>query len=512
VANFTLKNKKGKLILTATSLASGMSVFTGASVSIALPTIQTHFSADIDKIQWVVNGFLLALSALILISGALCDQYGRKKLFLYGIAIFIFGSFLSTLSANINQLIFFQALQGVGAALMISASLAIINSCFAFEQRGKVIGHWAGISGIMAAAGTFLGGWLVNAFNWHSVFYFSVPLGVLVFFIVFKYVPESSNPVKRKLNLASTVLLALALAGIIFGLTQGPTAGWNSSSAIFAFVLGAVSLTSFIIYERRTKTPLVPLEIFKNRMVLGANFATLTLYFALSGMIFFLVFNLQKVQGYSPYEVGLIFLPATILIATLGGLAGGLTDRIGPRAQLIFGPLVVAGGMSILAMSPAMFGIEYIYLVLTSLILYGLGMSFVIAPITKTALNVKETLSGIASGINNFAARVAILLAISISGAVVVSIFSFHLEKGLASTELTHQQMEQILQQKNKLVAIEIPYNFSEQDAQVTKQVIQDSFMRGFQIAMLINVFLAVSASMISYFTIYNSKKTYVSN
>lgn len=504
MANFALKTKKGKLVLAATTLASGMSLLAGTLVSIALPTIQTHFFADINKIQWVANGFLLALAALILISGALGDQYGRKKLFLYGIAIFTFGSFFSALSANINQLIFFQVLQGAGAALMIPESLAIINFCFAFNHRGKAIGYWAGISGAMVAAGPYLGGWLVSSFNWPSVFYFSVPLGVLVFFVALKYVPESSDPTKHKLDWPGAALLVLTLVGIIFGLIQGPIVGWNSPSVIFAFVLGAVSLVGFILQERRSKIPLVPIEIFKNRMVLGANFATLTLYFAFVGMIFFLVLNLQQVQGYSPDKVGLILLPVAILIAVLAGPAGGLTDKIGPRVQLIFGPLVVAGGISLLAIPSAVFGIRYLYLVLASMVLCGLGMSFVIAPITKSALSVRDALSGVASGINNFAARVAGLLAIAILGAVVVSTFSFSLERNLVNTELQPQQIGQILQQKNKLGAIEIPDNFSTQDAQITKQVIQNSFLRGFQIAMLINVILAVSASVISYFTIKN--------
>jgi len=343
-----VESKQGKWILTATILASGMAFLMSTAISVALPTIQRVFNTSITGIQWVINGYALALAILILISGSLGDHFGRKRIFSYGIIVFLAGSLLSGLSNSIGMLILFQVLQGIGGAMMIPGSLALINACFVDAQRGRAIGLWAGLSGGIAAVGPFLGGWLVQTISWKAIFFLNIPIGLMAIWITRKYVPESKNPDARKLDWFGTLFIGLALFGLSFGLIQGPSIGWSNKLVMINLILGAIAFIAFIIIEAKIKEPMVPFKIFKNKLVSGANIATFFLYFALNGVIFFLVLNFQQIQGFSPIAAGFSLLPPIILITFLSGPFGSLADRIGPRLQMIIGPLIVAIGMALL--------------------------------------------------------------------------------------------------------------------------------------------------------------------
>jgi len=498
---YTISSLEGKLILFATILASGMAFLDSTVVTIAIPIMQSKFSATITDMQWVVNSYALMLAALILISGSLGDRFGRKKIFIYGICLFVFSSFLCSVSQTTVQLIFPRALQGIGAAMMTPGSLSIINVSFEESIRGRAIGLWSGFSGGLAALGPFLGGYLVQTFGWPSIFYINIPVGLLAFFIAVKFVPETKNIESRKLDWIGNLTIFLGLLGITYALMLAPKAGWQNTFVLGSFIGGIVLTISFIFNELHSKYPLVPVHIFKSSLVTGANIATLFLYFALSGVIFFLVLNLQQVQHFSPLAAGVSMLPTILLITFLSGYGGSLADKIGPRIPMIVGPLIVSLGMGLLTLAGR--HVNYFLQIMPGLILFGLGMSLVIAPLTKSALAVDHKYSGTASGVNNAVARTAGLLAIALLGAVVLSSFSAKLTQTIASSHLHYQQEKQILDQKNKLGAIEIPKNFSQSAKEETQTAIENSFIYSFRWAMGMNAFLAFLSAVVSFFTIY---------
>lgn len=488
--------------MAATILASGMAFLIGTALSIALPTIQDDLGAGISGMQWVVSAHVIVLASFLLLSGSLADHFGRKRIFSYGIIVFVLGALLSALSKTIGALIAFQALEGLGAAMMIPGSLAIINVCFAESHRGRAIGLWAGLAGGIAALGPLLGGWLVETFGWQAVFYINLPIGLLAFLITLRFVPESRNPDARKLDLLGTLCITLGLFGIAYGLIRGPIAGWNNPLVLLGLIGGALALILFVIVEMRVREPMVPLKIFKNPLVAGANLVTLLLYFALNGLIFFLVFNLQQVQGYTPIFAGLSLLPPIILITFLSGPAGSLADKIGPRFQMILGPFIVAFGMALLII-PGVSANYFIHF-FPGLVLFGGGMALVIAPLTKSALTVEPKFSGSASGVNNTASRIAALLAIAVLGAAMVSVFTSRLNTSVQNSLLSGEEKVQILSQSDKLGGIEIPDTFSEETRAAAEGIIKESFVYGFRLIMGVSALLALLGSGIAAVMIHN--------
>ncbi len=501
-----IKSLEGKLILLATILASGMAFLDGTVVNIAIPAIQNKLNATISGIQWVVNGYALMLGALILISGALGDRFGRRRIFSYGIFLFTLSSFLCSISQTITQLAIFRAIQGIGGAMMVPGSLSIINISFEEKIRGRVIGLWSGFAGGVAALGPFLGGWLVQTLGWPSIFYINIPIGILALFLTLRYVPETRNRESTRIDLAGTVLIFLSLLGIVYGLISGSDLGWSSPLIISSLTAGAALFVLFLVIETKIKEPLVPFRIFRSPLVVGANLATFFLYFALSGVIFFLVLNLQQVQHYSPIAAGLSMLPAILIITFFSGWGGSLADRIGPRIPMIVGPLIVSIGMTLLAFSGR--STSYLINYLPGLTLFGIGMSIVIAPLTKSALAVEEKYSGAASGVNNAVSRVAGLLAVALLGAIVLSLFETRLQSRIMSSSMSTTEKQQIMVQQNKLAGISAPKAFGAMSKKITDDAVADSFLYGFRWAMGINALLAFLCAGIAFVTI-RSKKQY---
>jgi len=504
--HYSLKSLDGKLILFASVLASGLAFFSFSAVGIAVPTIQAYFNTNLAGIQWIVNSSTLVMAVFILISGSLGDIFGRKKIFVYGISLFTLGSFLSGLSMGVGQLIFYRIIQGLGAAMMVPGSLAIINVCFKEREKGKVIGLWAGFSGGIAALGPFIGGWLITAISWQAVFYSMIPFGLITLFVAIKYVPESRNPSVKHVDWLGTLFLGISLTLISVALIQGPISGWTNNFILGSFVLGAISMVIFYYIEKKVRSPIVNFSIFKNPIVTGANITTLLLYFALNGLIFFYILNVQQIQGYSPAIAGLSLLPPILFITFLSGPAGSLADRIGSRKQMIFGPLIVAVGMALLIIPGT--DANYFIHFLPGLSLFGLGMALVIAPLTKSALMVEPKFSGVASGVNNAASRGAALVAVAVLGGVILAIFSSNLASGIESSSLDQAQKTQILEQTNKLGGIIIPANFDSNSRDITKGVINNSFVSGFRWIMGISALLAILSAFISFITIKSPKST----
>jgi len=501
----SIKSTEGKLILAATILASGMAFLDGSVVTIAIPVIQSTLHATLDSMQWVVNIYTLMLAALILISGSLGDKLGRKRVFLYGIGLFALSSLLCGLSQTIGQLIAARTLQGIGGALMIPGSLSIINTSFEEKVRGSAIGLWSGFAGGVAALGPFLGGWLVQTLGWSSIFFINVPLGILALFLTLRFVPETKNPDTHRLDFLGTALIFISLLTISYSLIEGPILGWNNSIVIGGLALGIVTFFAFAVTEMKVKEPLVPLHIFSSKLVTGANIATLFLYFALNGVIFFFVLNLEQLQQYPPLFAGLSLLPTILLITFLSGPAGGLSDKIGPRLPMIVGPLIVSVGMVLLTLAGN--HVNYFISFFPGLVLFGIGMATVIAPLTKSALAVEHKFSGAASGVNNAVARVAALLAVALLGAIVLFLFSSQLTKNIVASSLSTFEKQQILSQKNKLGAIELPSSFSDMKKAIAKENIDDALLYSFRSAMGIGAFLAFLSAITSFLTITNPPK-----
>ena len=317
-------------------------------VNVALPTIGEDLNAGISSLQWVVNAYTLTLSGFLLLGGSLGDHYGRRRVFVLGVVWFAAASLLCGLAPTDEALIAARALQGVGGALLTPGSLAIIEASFRREDRAPAIGAWSGLGGVTAAIGPFLGGWLVQAATWRLIFLINLPLAVVVVWVSVRQVPESRDPgATGRLDWAGAGLAALGLAGVVYALTDGPGQGWTSPRILGAGLVGVAALVGFLLWERYTPAPMLPLDIFASRQFSAANAVTFVVYGALGGSLFLLPIQLQRVVGYSPLASGVALVPITVLMLLLSARAGRLASRIGPRLPMTLGPLGVAAGLAL---------------------------------------------------------------------------------------------------------------------------------------------------------------------
>jgi EmrB/QacA subfamily drug resistance transporter len=413
-APLELKSVVGRGVLFSTILASGMAFLDGTIVNVALPHIGADLDSTVAGLQWTINGYLLTLAAFVLLGGSLGDRLGRRKIFMIGIVWFTVASVLCAIAPTIGTLIAARFLQGVGAALLAPGSLAIIQASFRAEDRGKAIGMWSGFSGISTALGPFVGGYLIDALSWRWAFLINVPLGVLAILASIRWVPESRAPKEStRFDVTGATLAALALAGITFALIEAPDDGWGSTLVIGAIALGVGCAVAFVLVERRKgDAAMTPPALFRSRVFTVLNLYTVAVYAALSGESFFLAVMLQNVAGYDAFQTGLATLPATALMLLFSARSGALATRIGPRWQLTVGPVVAAVGMIMLrGIGP---DADYLTDVLPGVLLFGLGLVILVAPLTTAVLAAVDMRhSGIASGVNNAAARAGALIAIA---------------------------------------------------------------------------------------------------
>jgi EmrB/QacA subfamily drug resistance transporter len=403
------------LALAASVLGSSIAFIDGSVVNVALPTLQREMAAGLAAMHWVVNAYLLMLGALVLVGGVLGDRLGQRTVFVWGLALFTLASVVCGLAPDAGMLIAARAAQGIGAALLVPSSLAIIAAVYPEAERGKAIGIWAAAGAITTAIGPVLGGWLVDAVSWRAIFFINVPLAIAAVMLAHSAVPNQRNGGAERLDWPGAVLAVVGLALLTWALIAWPDRASNASMIEAALALGVVVLVLFVVVEARSRAPMVPLGLFRSRDFSGANLVTLLLYFALGGALFFLPFNLIRAHGYSATAAGASLLPFSILMGTLSPTAGALATRFGARLALTVGPALAALGLALLAMGAAT--ADYWRGTFPAIAVLGLGMTIAVAPLTSTVMGaVSAAQAGVASGINNAVARMASLLAVAVLG------------------------------------------------------------------------------------------------
>lgn len=390
-----------------------MGFIDGSVVNVALPAMQASFSGTLATMQWIVNGYMLMLASLILLGGAIGDRYGRQRAFIVGLVIFAIASAACGFAPTSAWLVFGRLLQGIGAALLVPASLAIIGAAFPRAERGRAIGTWAAAAGIMTVLGPPLGGWLVDVTGWRAIFFINPPIAAVTLLLAMRLPPDAPVRSRDRLDIIGSVLAVLALGLLSYGLiAMGDGA---TTLGLAAALLSIPATIAFVMVEARKSAPMLPLSLFRDRSFLGANVMTVLLYAALSAALFFLPFLLMRLHGYSATEAGSALLPFSILVGLGSRWTGGLADRLGPRPPLVAGALLSAGGYALLAISGDMSNYWAGYL--PGLLLLGAGMTVAIPPLTTTVFSASpEEMSGTASGINNAAARGGGLVAVAAIG------------------------------------------------------------------------------------------------
>ncbi|MEU8160703.1 MFS transporter [Micromonospora sp. SD19] len=413
----------GRGTLLAAVLASGMVFLDSTVVNVALPRLGQDLGANVADLQWTINGYLLMLAAFVLLGGALGDRFGRRRIFLIGVVWFTAASVLCGLAQDTGWLIGARFLQGAGGALLTPGSLSVLQSSFHPDDRGRAIGAWAGLSGVSTALGPFIGGWLIDALSWRWIFFLNLPIAVLVLLAALRWVPESRDEsasriegrdrTRRRFDVAGALLGALALAGVTYALIDAPARGFDSAEVLIAAAVGVLAAVAFVLLERRRgDAAMLPTGLFSSRLFSVLNLFTVVVYAALGGFTFFFAVYLQNVVEWSAFRTGIALLPMTLLLLVGSARAGALSARIGPRLPLAVGPVIAAVGLLLLrGVGP---GASYWRDVLPGVLLFGIGLTLVVAPLTASVLAaVQDRFSGVASGFNNAASRAGGLLAVA---------------------------------------------------------------------------------------------------
>jgi EmrB/QacA subfamily drug resistance transporter len=486
--------KAGPWVLAATILGSSMAFIDETAVTVALPTIQKTLGATAVDAQWVVEAYTLFLAALVLVGGSLGDHLGRRRVFAAGVVLFAVASVWCGLAPSPEQLIFSRALQGVGGALLVPNSLAIIGASFEEERRGKAIGTWAGFTGVSMVLGPVLGGYLAENLSWRGVFFINVPLAIAVLVIAFRRVPESRNPGARRLDLPGATLAAVGLGGVILGLLESSKRGLGDPLVVGSLFLGFAALAAFVFVEGRAREPMVPLELFRSRNFTGANVFTLLFYFSLGGTLFFLPFNLIWVHGYSATAAGAAIVPAILLVSLLSRYAGSLADRYGARLTLVIGPAIAGIGFALFAV-PGVESGSYWTSFFPAAVVLGVGLAAQAPAVTIVALNsVDAGRSGLASAINNAFSQTAALLAVAVLGVLMFAVFSGSLDGRLETLDLPAEARQQLEEEKIKLGAAEVPEGLDA--APAVERAIDEAFVSGYRLVMLVAAGSALASAL----------------
>jgi EmrB/QacA subfamily drug resistance transporter len=488
-------------VLAATIFGSSMAFIDSTVVNVALPALQSNLHATLVDMQWVIESYGLFLSALILVGGALGDSLGRRKIFSLGVLGFAVASAGCGSSSSIKGLLLWRSVQGIAAAFLVPGSLAIISSSFDENSRGKAIGTWAGFTTITTALGPVLGGWLIEHVSWHWIFFLNIPLAAFVLIISFWHVPESRSANEGSVDWWGASTATFGLAGLVYGFLESAILGWTHSRVIGSLIFGVGSLTLFIFVEKRVKTPMVPLKLFRSASFSGANLLTLFLYAALGIFFFLFPLNLIQIQKYSATATGAAALPMILLMFLLSRWSGGLITRYGPKIPLIVGPLIAAVAFLLFAIPHVL--PDYWTAFFPAFVVLGLGMAISVAPVTTVVMNsVEQERAGTASGINNAIARVAGVLAVAVLGVVMAAAFAHSLRRSLDGLHLNAVVVQQLESNVTKLGSLGAPSGVDPQTASTIRSAIAESFIFGFRLIMLLCALLTMASAGVAWWKI----------
>jgi len=487
----TCRGAQAAWVLAATILGSSMAFVDGTVVNVALPALQKTFGATVVGAQWVVESYGLTLAALILVGGSLGDHFGRRRMFVLGVAVFAAASVYCGFAPTIGHLIAARAVQGIGAAFLVPGSLSLISSAFDESQRGKAIGTWSGFTAITTAIGPVLGGWLIEHLSWRWAFFINLPLALAVMVISIWFVPESRSGLRTRIDWLGASGATLSLTALTFGMIESSRLGWKHPLVVAALITGIFGLVGFVLIEARTDSAMVPLNLFRSRAFSGANLLTLFLYAAVSIFFFLFPLDLIQVQGYSTTAAGAAILPFILLMFLLSRWSGGLVARYGARRPLIIGPIVTSFGF--LLFSVPSVGGSYWQTFFPAVLTLGLGMAISVAPLTTAVMGaVDQDRVGTASGINNAVARVAGVLAIAGLGAIMVAQFSNHLNRRLDHLAIPPDVRAELQANAIKMAALSPPESLQPQSASAIHEAIDASFVSSFRLLMCICCGLAL--------------------
>jgi EmrB/QacA subfamily drug resistance transporter len=493
----------GRAVLIATILASSIVFIDSSAVNVALPALQRDLGATAGGAQWIVASYALFLSALILVGGVMGDRFGRKRIFLLGTVLFAAASIWCGLAPTTEMLIAARGAQGIAAALLTPASLAIITVTFADEtERGRAIGLWSGATAITSAGGPVLGGWLVENLSWRWVFFINLPLAAIVVLVALRGMPETRDEEAGRLDLVGAALATVGLGALVFGLIEAPNRGWTDPLVIAGLVVGAAALAIFAVVETRIASPMLPPALFRSRTFTGANLLTLLLYGAFGGALFWLPFNLIQVQGYSATAAGAALLPAILILSLLSRWTGGLAGSIGPRLPLTVGPAIVA--VAFLLFSLPGTDASYWTGFFPAAVVLGIGMAITVSPLTTAVMSsAPQHQAGAASGVNNAVARTAGLIAVAVFGVIVASTFNGALAGELDGVpNLSPDDRAAVEAQRADLAAAQPPDGADAETAGAVARAIDVSFVAGFRTAMLVGAAMALLGAALAWWLV----------
>ncbi len=503
-----LRSKAGKWIMVSCILASSMAFIDGTALNVVLPALQKSLNASGADLFWILNAYLLMLAALILIGGSLGDQFGRKKMFMAGIFIFISGSALCGFAPDVLLLVAFRVLQGVGGSLMIPGSLSLISSSINPNERGKAIGTWSAFTTVVTMGGPVLGGAFADAGLWRYIFFINIPIGLVALFILARWVRESKDDApEHRLDYPGAMAIALGLGLITFGFLRIPAVGWQNWQSTGFIIVGLLLLAVFIAIERKSKHPMMPLSLFANPTFTGANLLTFFLYAGLGAGMLFMGLNMVQVQGYSQLQSGLTFLPFTVLMISIARFAGALADKHGPRLFLIIGPAITGAGLLTLSFIKQTNGAaDYWTTFFPGILIFGFGMSVTVAPLTAAVMSsVNDHFSGTASGINNAMSRISGVFANAIFGALAVLFFAGALQNKLQTMPLSAPEKQVVMAQVANLGNAQVPAAEVKNKAQI-KAAYHESFIAAYAKIMRISASLGFLGALMSVVFIRNNK------
>lgn len=496
-------HRTGRWVLTATILGSSLTFIDGTVVNVVLPVLQQALDASMAEAQWIVESFALMLAALILVGGSLGDRFGRNRVFMAGVLLFALASVWCGLAGSATQLIIARAVQGVGAALLVPGSLALISANFSKDRRGRAFGTWSGFTAIAAGVGPVLGGWLAEKFSWRWIFFINIPLAAAVLLIAWRHVPESRDErTQKQMDWGGAILATVGLFGIVFGLIESDVRGLSDPLVLGSFIGGTAALLAFLLAEARHPQPMMPLRLFRSLTFAGANLLTLFLYAALGGLLFFLPFNLIQVQGYTATAAGAALLPFVLTMFLLSRWAGGLVDRYGSKWPLIIGPLIAAAGFALFAWPDVDAGSYWTSFFLPVMVM-SIGMTTAVAPLTTTVMGaVDQHHAGIASGINNAVSRTAALMAVAVFGVVMLHSFRTSLAERLRTLPVSTDARTRLLQQSTDFLNLRMPPELSRETQAMIGRAIRESFVDGFRLVAFLAAGLALLSALASAFLI----------